>query len=178
MKCIDNIIKAANSSYRRGNNGIGHPVGCTPAQINALLERCTAAFDLQPCHQYIEMLRMLDGIMYDGRLIYAHTTQPLFGPGAVTSRAVGSPDIDGFGELNRFWRNRCLVPADVFIYGGSEIYLYVGFGEDRFCFVPNEALPREDLIVHVDREFGSFNEMLHAIFQQLVERARDRGDIE
>ena len=177
MNNIADIIKAANCSSRRSNKSTGHPVGCTPSQIDDLLELCEHTFGIAPCQQYIEMLRMLDGIMYDGNTIYAHKTHPLFGPGAVTSRAVGSPDIDGFVELNNFWRERCEVPPDALVYGGNEIYLFVGFREERFCLVPDEALPGENLICHIDLEFASFNEMLHHIFRHLLERARDRGEL-
>ncbi len=177
MENFANILLAMSYHHCRMNNGSGQPTGCTPAEVEHLLKQSAAAFGRQPCGQYIELLRQLDGIMYDGNVIYAHRTHPLFGPGAITSRAVGSPDIDGFVELNRFWRQRCRVDPDVLVYGGNEVYLYIGYGESRFCYLPGYPLPGEPLVSHVDKAFPTFNDMLLDVFEQLLERARDRGEL-
>jgi hypothetical protein len=177
MSTIDDIVRALSFYYRRSNKGSGHPVGCTPAEVDDLLSRSAATLGVTPCGQYVELLRRIDGIVYDGNKIYAHRTHPLYGPGAVTSRAVGSPVINGLVELNQFWRDRCIVPRDVLVYGGDEVYLFVGSGEDRFWYTPNIGEPGTELVSHVSREFATFNEMLLDAFRHLLDRARDRGDI-
>ena len=172
------IVNAAKAEYLRNNKGEGHPIACTDHEIRELRARFADVFSISPCRQYIDLLRMLDGIMYDGNVIYAHKTQPLFGPGAVTSRAVGFPQIDGIVELNSFWRERFIVPREAIVYGGNEIYHFVGFGENRFCLVAAESVPGEDLVCHVDREFGSFDLMLQHVYRHLLRRARESGVIE
>lgn len=178
MNTIDDIVRALSFYYRRSNKGSGQPVGCTPLEVDDLLSRSAATLGVTPCRQYVELLRMIDGVIYNGNIVYAHRTHPLYGPGAVTSRAVGSPMIDGLVELNQFWRDRCVVPRDVLVYGGNEVYLFIGFGEDRFCYIPNVGVPGTELVSHIAHEFATFNEMLLYVFRHLLDRARDRGDID
>lgn len=178
MSDIANIIVAMRRDYARDTGGTGLPVGCTPEEIGELVRRSTTLLGTAPCRQYIDLLRQLDGIMYDGNTIYAHKTHPLYGPGAVTSRAVGSPDIDGFVELNQLYRERYRVESEVMIYGSNEVWLFIGYGESRFCYIPSGyPVWGEPLVAHVDKEFATFNEMLLDIFEQLLERAHDRGEI-